>query len=167
MSGYKVERWTAFHLPNSAMLRYTLEAEGFEVFQWSDRPGTVYGPHKHAEEQSHWIVAGQLEIEVRGGGTFQLGAGDRDFMPADTYHSARVIGDEPVLYLIGVKQPMRPSIKKPKRKPPAKRKPTAKRPAQQSKTTAKKSKAISATKKQPAKVKRESEKPSRRSKKKT
>ena len=29
--------------------------------------------------------------------------GDRDFMPAGTYHSARVAGDEPVMYLVGEK----------------------------------------------------------------
>ena len=167
MPGYRVERWNALHPPNSAMLRYTLSSEGFEVFQWSDRPGTVYGPHKHGEDQSHWIVSGQLEISVRGGGTFQLGTGDRDFMPADTYHSARVIGEEPVLYLVGVKQPPPPSVKKPKRKPSAKRKSTAKGPTQQSKTAAKKPKSKPATKKQPATSKPKSGKPEKRSKKKT
>jgi len=55
----------------------------------------------HADDQSHWVVSGRLELMVEGYGTFVLEAGDRDFMPAGTYHSARVLGDEPVLYLIG------------------------------------------------------------------
>lgn len=123
---YRVERWTAYHAPNSAMLRYTLESEGFGVFQWADGPGIFYGLHKHAEEQTHWIVSGQLEIHVKGAGTFQLGPGDRDFMPAETYHTARVISNEAVVYLIGIKKPAPASkspARKPKRKPATKRKP--------------------------------------------
>jgi quercetin dioxygenase-like cupin family protein len=85
------------------MLRQSLVLEGYEVFQWCDQPGTVYGPHKHDDEQSHWIVSGTMELNVHGAGTTTLGPGDRDFMPAGTYHSARVIGDEPVMYLIGAK----------------------------------------------------------------
>ncbi len=115
---YRVERWTAPNAPNSAMLRYALEGEGFDAFQWADRPGIFYGLHAHPEDQSHWIVSGHLELSVKGAGRFQLGPGDRDFMPAGTYHSARVIGDDPVVYLIGIKNsaPVKDTIKKPKRK---------------------------------------------------
>jgi quercetin dioxygenase-like cupin family protein len=125
------------------MLRYSLEGEGFECFQWVDRPGVYYGLHKHPEAQSHWIVSGKIEIHVKDGGTFQLGPGDRDFMPAETYHSARVIGDEPVVYLIGIKKPapLKAAVRKPKRKAVTKR-PTAK----PSKPTAKKPKRKSAAK---------------------
>ncbi|MGQ0540531.1 MAG: cupin domain-containing protein, partial [Blastocatellia bacterium] len=100
---YRVERWRKPHAPNPAMLRLALVSEGYAVFQWCDQPRTFYGPHKHAEDQSHWVVSGQLEIYVKGSGTFHLGPGDRDFMPAETYHTAQVLGDEPVLYLIGKK----------------------------------------------------------------
>jgi len=123
------------------MLRYTLEKEGFDVFQWSDRPGMFYGPHKHGEEQSHWVVSGQLEIHVKDVGTFQLGPGDRDFMPAETYHTARVIGDASVLYVVGIKKPATiKSAKRPKRMSAAKPKPATKPPAQGTKTAAKKPK---------------------------
>jgi quercetin dioxygenase-like cupin family protein len=44
-----------------------------------------------------------LELKVEDAGIFILEPGDRDFMPKDTRHSARVIGDEPVVYLIGSK----------------------------------------------------------------
>ena len=150
---YRVERWIAFAPPNSAMLRYTLETEGFDVFQWSDHAGMVYGLHKHPEDQSHWVISGQLEIHVKSVGTFQLGPGDRDFMPGETYHSARVIGDEPVLYIVGIKRPapIEPA-KKLKRKSTAKSKPVAKPPAQRAKPAADKPKIKSATKKKtPAK----------------
>lgn len=102
MSQFRVERWTKIYAPNAATLRGQLAAEGYRVYQWSDQPGAFYGQHKHAEEQSHWIISGSLELTV-GGQRYVLNAGDRDFMAAETYHTARVVGDAPVLYLIGEK----------------------------------------------------------------
>ena len=98
----QVERWDAEDSPNAAELRTLLQSEGYSVFQWSDDPGTKYGPHSHAEDQSHWIVSGELELRV-GHETYTLRAGDRDFLPANTIHSAFVPGEEPVVYLIGAK----------------------------------------------------------------
>jgi quercetin dioxygenase-like cupin family protein len=107
-AAYRVERWAVSHAPNPAMLRNMLVKEGYTVYQWSDPPGTIYGMHRHTTAQSHWIVCGQLEIKVAGGGTFLLGAGDRDIMPANTLHSATVVGDEPALYLVGELVPYNP-----------------------------------------------------------
>src|SRR5687768_11040790 len=98
---YRVERWKQPYPPNPAMLRLELTQEGYDVFQWADRPNTSYGSHKHPQPQSHWIVSGNLEIVVERVGRYVLGPGDRDFMPADTYHTARVLGNEPVIYLVG------------------------------------------------------------------
>ena len=89
-------------LPDEQESKKRLQGEGYSVFQWSDAPGTKYGPHAHAEDQSHWILSGKLELRV-GHETYTLHAGDRDFLPANTIHSAFVPGDEPVNYLIGAK----------------------------------------------------------------
>lgn len=86
------------------MLRYLLTNDGYDVMHWCDRPGTEYGSHFHGEDQSHWIISGTLELTIERVGTFELGPGDRDFMPANARHSARVIGEEPVNYLIGIKR---------------------------------------------------------------
>jgi len=126
---YKVERWKEVYPPNPAYLRLLLNREGYTtVFQWGDRIGTFYGPHFHNEDQSHWVVSGLLEIHVKDVGTFQLGPGDRDFMPAGTYHTAEVLGDQPAIYLVGVKpvaSRAEPKTRKPKqageRKPAKKR----------------------------------------------
>lgn len=101
---YRVERWSELTEPRPAMLRLCLTNEGYDVFQWCDSPGIVYGSHMHAEDQTHWIISGTLEITVEQVGTFELNAGDRDFLPANAYHSARVVGDESVHYLIGSKK---------------------------------------------------------------
>jgi len=104
MSEYKIERWSSMTSTGPAILRLILKREGFAVHHWNDAPEAVYATHKHDEDQSHWIVSGILELSIERVGTFQLGPGDRDFMPANTYHSARVIGEEPVSYLIGIKR---------------------------------------------------------------
>ena len=103
-SDYRGVKWQEAFSPNPAMLRHTLIVEGYDVFQWADQPGIEYGSHKHHEEQSHWILSGSLELTVQGVGVFVLETGDRDFMPAGTYHTARVLGEEPVHYLIGAKR---------------------------------------------------------------
>jgi quercetin dioxygenase-like cupin family protein len=100
--GIKVERWSESSSPDPEDLRRRLLSEGYSVFQWSDTPGTRYGAHAHGEDQSHWILSGQLELRV-GPDTYTLRAGDRDFLHADTIHSAFVPGDVPVVYLIGAK----------------------------------------------------------------
>ena len=98
----RVERWSEENAPAARELRRRMEAEGYRVFQWSDAPGTSYSPHRHAEDQSHWIVSGALELRV-GGESYVLRAGDRDYLPANTVHAAYVPGAEAVVYLIGAK----------------------------------------------------------------
>lgn len=98
---YRVEEWKGPDSPDPDRLRRMLESDGYSAFEWSDRPGAVYPPHSHGEDQSHCVVSGSLELEVEGYGKVVLSPGDRDYMPAGTVHSARVIGDKPVVYLIG------------------------------------------------------------------
>jgi quercetin dioxygenase-like cupin family protein len=98
----EVEHWGETSPPNPAELRVRLQEEGYSVFEWTDAPGTKYGPHSHPEDQSHWILSGELELRV-GHETYRLRAGDRDYLPANTMHSAFVPGDEPVTYLIGAR----------------------------------------------------------------
>src|SRR5262249_42666639 len=98
----QIERWSEPQTPEAEDLKTRLRDEGYSVFQWSDAPGTKYGPHSHPEDQSHWILSGELELRV-GYETYVLRAGDRDFLTANTTHSAFVPGDQPVVYLIGAK----------------------------------------------------------------
>ena len=98
----QIERWSDLSLPDVEVLKSYLRDEGYSVFQWSDEAGTKYGPHAHAEDQSHWILSGELELRV-GHEIYTLRAGDRDFLPANTMHSAFVPGDAAVTYLIGAK----------------------------------------------------------------
>lgn len=98
----QIERWSEESVPDAGELKALLQDEGYSVFQWTDAPGTKYGPHAHSEDQSHWILSGVLELRV-GHETYTLNAGDRDYLPANTIHSASVPGNTPVVYLIGAK----------------------------------------------------------------
>ena len=98
----RVDRWPETNPPSAEELRRRLINEGYRVFEWSDDPGTKYGDHSHSENQSHWFLSGELELHVSGA-TYTLRPGDRDFLPANTVHSAFVPGPEPVVYLIGAK----------------------------------------------------------------
>ncbi len=100
--GFGFERWNEPGAPEAPALQRRLQAEGYAVTEWTDAPGTVYPLHSHVEDQSHWIISGQLELTVDNE-TYTLSPGDRDFMPANTFHAAFVPGNEPVQYLIGVR----------------------------------------------------------------
>jgi quercetin dioxygenase-like cupin family protein len=101
MTLYSVERWSRPDSPDPDELHRLMETEGYSVYRWTDRAGALYPPHEHPSDQSHWIISGTLELNVDGVGVVTLAQGDRDFMPAGTVHSARVLGSEPVAYLIG------------------------------------------------------------------
>jgi quercetin dioxygenase-like cupin family protein len=97
-----IERWSEIEPPDARALRKLMEAEGYSVSEWRDEPGTSYGAHSHEHDQSHWIVSGSLIFRV-GWEEYTLRAGDRDYLPANTEHSAIVPRDEAVVYLIGIK----------------------------------------------------------------
>jgi quercetin dioxygenase-like cupin family protein len=98
----KVQRWQQTVPPDPAALRRTLEGEGYSVYAWTDDRGTTYPPHTHGDDQSHWVVRGAIALTVYGE-EYVLRAGDRDWLPAGTLHSARVVGDAAVTYLVGSK----------------------------------------------------------------
>lgn len=97
-----IERWNEDAPPDASVLRERMEAEGYSVFESRDAAGTTYGPHSHAEDQSHWVVSGTLKLRI-GYEEYTLRAGDRDYLPANTEHSAIVPNDEAAVYLIGIK----------------------------------------------------------------
>ncbi len=102
MANVQIKRWREIFEPNAAMLRFELAGEGYRVFQWSGLPDTIQVLHRHGEDQSHWVISGSLEITIKDE-SYVLEAGDRDFMPAEIWHSTRVIGEETVVYLVGEK----------------------------------------------------------------
>lgn len=115
---YRIEKWKNPFAPHPAQCRAQLTNEGYRVSGWTERSGSVFGLRKEPMAHSRWVISGQLEIHVRGLGTFVLEAGDRDFLEADALYSVRVLGDEPAFYFIGEAQPPKRKRGRPKKKEP-------------------------------------------------
>lgn len=112
MAEFQVRRWTGFNVPSPAVLVYHLGAEGYLVKHWVGQPGIAYAWRKCRTDRSHWVVSGDLEIIHEKGESYILKAGDRDFIPVNSWYMARVVGEAPVSYLVGEKI----EAEKPKRK---------------------------------------------------
>lgn len=83
-------------------LRGCLEAEGYDVWSWTDGPGATYAPHTHDRDESIWLLAGEITFGA-GGGEIRLTPGDRLMLPAGTVHTARA-GTAGATYLVGEKR---------------------------------------------------------------
>jgi quercetin dioxygenase-like cupin family protein len=91
--------WLGGERVDAEELRRRLEAEGFSVWSWTDGPGATYAPHTHDEDESLWVVAGEITFGADNR-ELRLGPGDRLMLPAGTVHTARA-GDAGAMYLVG------------------------------------------------------------------
>jgi quercetin dioxygenase-like cupin family protein len=94
--------WTAGDAIDPTRLRGRLEAEGFDVWGWTDGPGATYTPHTHERDESIWLVEGEITFGADGC-EIRLGPGDRLMLPAGTVHTARA-GAGGATYLVGEKR---------------------------------------------------------------
>lgn len=101
MSEIRFERWPKADGPLSEkrMMRL-LEFEGYDVLVYTYRPGTVFPEHEHARPKCDGVVAGVLRVTV-GEEAWDLGPGDRIYLPPATRHRAEVVGRETVVSLDG------------------------------------------------------------------
>jgi quercetin dioxygenase-like cupin family protein len=101
MADVRLERWGARDGPltEKRMMRL-LELEGYDVLVYTYRPGTVFTNHQHAQDKCDGVLDGALRITV-GETAFDLGPGDRLYVPAGTIHSAAVLGEKTVVSLDG------------------------------------------------------------------
>ena len=97
--------WADARSVEETVLRRRLEADGFEVWGWTDQPGADYQPHAHDHDESLWVVTGEI-IFGAAGREFRLGPGDRLMLPQGTVHTARA-GPAGATYLIGEKHDTR------------------------------------------------------------
>ena len=91
--------WEGAGTPTEAALHARLAADGFDVYRWTDAPGAHYEPHTHDEDETLWVLAGEITFEIAGR-AYRLGPGDRLQLPAGTVHAATA-GTGGATYLIG------------------------------------------------------------------
>ena len=88
---------------NEESLRRRLEDEGFHVWSWTDSAGAGYEPHTHDQDESLWVVAGEITFGAEGR-EILLRAGDRLMLPAGKVHTAHA-GADGATYLVGERRP--------------------------------------------------------------
>ena len=99
-----VERWSETSPPDAQELRTHLKSEGYSVSESILAPAEYLSPHSSYQDQSYWILSGELRLEVDYQEVYTLGAGDRGYVPASAMRSLNVLGDVPVVYLVGDKR---------------------------------------------------------------
>ncbi|HTY40355.1 MAG TPA: cupin domain-containing protein [Thermoanaerobaculia bacterium] len=101
MDEVRLERWSKTDGPlTEKRLMRALEIEGYEVLVYSYRPGTVFPEHEHTHPKCDAVLEGVLRVTV-GEKQFDLGPGDRIYVPAGTRHAAAVVGAATVVSLDG------------------------------------------------------------------
>ncbi len=84
-------------------LKAQLQAEGFDPYQWSGRPGGAYLDYIHTQDEVVCVLSGTAEAKVADEeGTVEKG--DRIDVPANTLHSLTVTSDEPLVILTGMRK---------------------------------------------------------------
>jgi len=97
----RFERWPRGEgAPTEKRMMRALEFEGYDVLVYTYRPGTVFPEHEHAHPKCDAVVQGVLRVTAVGQ-TWDVGPGDRIYVPAGTRHAAEVIGTETVVSLDG------------------------------------------------------------------
>lgn len=75
-----------------------LEALGYTVTRYVYPPGTDFPDHAHAVDKIDAVISGRFELTIDRKRVV-LRAGDWLRVPRGAVHSARVLGDEPVVSL--------------------------------------------------------------------
>ncbi|HMA18265.1 MAG TPA: cupin domain-containing protein [Thermoanaerobaculia bacterium] len=99
MGKARLERWDPSDGPlTEKRMMGLLEREGYEVASYAYREGTAFPPHEHPQDKCDAVLEGVLRIVVDGV-PYDLGPGDRLYLPAGTRHSAEVLGAKTVVSL--------------------------------------------------------------------
>lgn len=83
-------------------LRAKLEAEGYEVSIQLLAPGTIFGEHCPCDTRLEAVFSGRLRLVI-GHLERLLGPGDWLEVPRGATLLTEVLGDDPVLYLLAVR----------------------------------------------------------------
>jgi len=76
--------------------------QGYQVSRYMYPPGTFFSDHTHSSDKIDGVVSGEFFITLAGSAV-TLQPGDILHVPKGTVHSAKVIGDAPVVSLDGIK----------------------------------------------------------------
>jgi quercetin dioxygenase-like cupin family protein len=75
-------------------------SRSFSFELWRDPPGQEWEDFSHESDELIYVLEGQIEVEVEGEKR-RLGTDEETFIPANTVHTIRNIGDRVALWLYG------------------------------------------------------------------
>ena len=95
-------RWSE-ECPDADALKQQLTSEGFDAYQWTGRPRGAYLDYIHAQDEVVCVLSGTADVKVADEhGSVE--PGDRMDVPANTYHSITVTGEDPLVVLTGMRK---------------------------------------------------------------
>ena len=80
-----------------------LERQGYRCTRYTYPQGTYFAEHSHTVDKIDAVLKGRFKINMCGE-SIVLAPGDYIYIPANTPHSAEVIGDESVVSIDAVKK---------------------------------------------------------------
>jgi quercetin dioxygenase-like cupin family protein len=83
-------------------MRRKLEDRGYLVHRYVYPPGTYFPDHDHGVDKIDGVLSGRFRMTMCGTSVV-LEAGDLLVVPMHVFHSAEVVGDEPVVSLDAVR----------------------------------------------------------------
>lgn len=87
----KFTRWAGDQTPSVATLREKLRTEPHNFMIWSNGPAVVYATHAHSYDKLLVCLRGSITFTLDATSErIDLVAGDRLYLPAQTYHGALV-----------------------------------------------------------------------------
>lgn len=85
---------------DKSKLKSQLKDDGFPfIYEWHDKPGTLYPKHKHVDKVSMYIIDGSLTFDFNGSKK-EINKGERFDVPPQTNHTA-IVGKNGCSYLVG------------------------------------------------------------------
>ena len=87
-----------------------VRGKSIEIMQMHWRAGESARPHQHPEEQAIYVVSGRMRMTV-GGETYEVGAGEVSYHPANVLHGAAAIEDTVAISFKNIVAPAYPATK--------------------------------------------------------
>jgi quercetin dioxygenase-like cupin family protein len=99
MSGIRI---LAGHFAGKEQALAEITSDGYWPISWIDKPGAIYEPHRHCDDETLYVVDGSIDFtDLTTGATHHLGPGDKLFLPARLPHSAS--SKDGATYIMGIR----------------------------------------------------------------